>query len=255
LAERHINREAWPCLSIYGLKSNIPEYIIKNNEKYKIISNHLGSPIEIAEASMGALPVLQMKYDSFGNIIEQNGDFEIPFGFAGGLWDKDTKLTRFGVRDYDSETGRWTSKEPLGFAGTRNFYVYAGNDGVNHVDLDGRNAVIIVKIIYATLSWVFFNGLDHAIEGDFENSHYVRLMSKISNSCTEIEKFTINKIDQTMMDGFAYLKFSYMIFGEDLYDFMNESDNLEREKSIFYQNQSEERLNRTTERLKRRLGL
>jgi hypothetical protein len=57
------------------------------------------------------------------------------------------------------------------------------------------------------------------------------------------------------MDGFAYLKFSYMIFGEDLYDFMNESDNLEREKSIFYQNQSEERLNRTTERLKRRLGL
>jgi RHS repeat-associated protein len=96
-----------------------------------------------------------MKYDSFGNIIEQNGEvsdsivnpvqypkpaslhFEIPFGFAGGLYDKDTKLTRFGVRDYDSETGRWTSKEPLGFDGSRNFYVYVGNDGVNYVDLDG----------------------------------------------------------------------------------------------------------------------
>jgi RHS repeat-associated protein len=96
-----------------------------------------------------------MKYDSFGNIIEQNGEvsdsivnpvqypkpaslhFDLPFGFAGGLWDKDTKLVRFGVRDYDAETGRWTSKEPLGFAGARNFYVYAGNDGVNYVDLDG----------------------------------------------------------------------------------------------------------------------
>jgi RHS repeat-associated protein len=137
LAERHINREAWPCLSIYGLKSNIPEYIIKNNEKYKIISNHLGSPIEIAEASMGALPVLQIKYDSFGNVIEETGNFDLLFGFAGGLWDKDTKLTRFGVRDYDSETGRWTSKEPLGFDGARNFYVYAGNDGVMLWDLTG----------------------------------------------------------------------------------------------------------------------
>jgi YD repeat-containing protein len=81
---------------VYGLKSNIPEYIIKDNKKYKIISNYLGSPIEIAEASMGALPVLQIKYDSFGNILEQNGNFDLPFGFAGGIWDKETKLTRFG---------------------------------------------------------------------------------------------------------------------------------------------------------------
>ena len=57
---------------------------------------------------------------------------------AGGIWDEDTKLIRFGVRDYDPETGRWTSVEPLGFAGSRNWYVYAGNDGVNFVDLDGN---------------------------------------------------------------------------------------------------------------------
>jgi hypothetical protein len=55
---------------VYGLKNNVPEYLIKDNKKYKIISNHLGSPIEIAEANMGALPVLQIKYDSFGNILE-----------------------------------------------------------------------------------------------------------------------------------------------------------------------------------------
>jgi RHS repeat-associated protein len=122
---------------VYGLKSNIPEYIIKDGKKYKIVSNHLGSPVMIVGGQAQDLPVLQIKYDSFGNIIEENGDFEIPFGFAGGIWDKDTKLTRFGVRDYDAETGRWTSKEPLGFGGSRNFYVYAGNDGVNYVDLDG----------------------------------------------------------------------------------------------------------------------
>jgi RHS repeat-associated protein len=187
---------------IYGLKSNIPEYLIKDGKKYKIISNHLGSPIMVLGGQAQDLPVLQMKYDSFGNIIEENGSFEIPFGFAGGLYDKDTKLTRFGVRDYDSETGRWTSKEPLGFAGARkfqiqmpikgyarnqrscNFYVYAGNDGVNYVDVIGlkkinhslsrnpehsRKKIELLKIISPIIEQMI---------GDLENSGYdINLMS------------------------------------------------------------------------------
>jgi len=106
--------------------------------------DHLGSPLKI-RATMGGLPVHRCKYDSFGNIIEESGDFELPFRFAGGIWDEDTKLIRFGVRDYDSKTGRWTSVEPLGFAGARNWYVYAGNDGVNYLDLDGRKKKLASK--------------------------------------------------------------------------------------------------------------
>ena len=30
-------------------------------------------------------------------------------GFAGGLHDPDTALVRFGARDYDPATGRWTT--------------------------------------------------------------------------------------------------------------------------------------------------
>jgi len=122
---------------VYGLKSNIPEYVVKDNVKYKIISDHLGSPLEV-RATTGGLPVLSCKYDSFGNIIEESGDFELPFRFAGGIWDEDTKLIRFGVRDYDPEVGRWTSVEPLGFAGSRNWYVYSTDDPVGKIDLDGR---------------------------------------------------------------------------------------------------------------------
>lgn len=40
-----------------------------------------------------------------------------PLTFAGGLWDADTKLIRFGARDYDPTIGRWTTKDPIGFAG------------------------------------------------------------------------------------------------------------------------------------------
>ena len=94
--------------------------MIKNNKKYKIISDHLGSPVMIVDSSNNV--VKEIKYDTFGNVVSDSAPaFELPFRFAGGIWDEDTKLIRFGVRDYDPEVGRWTSKEPLGFSGARSF--------------------------------------------------------------------------------------------------------------------------------------
>ncbi len=61
--------------------------------------------------------------------------FEIPFGFAGGLHDQHTGLVRFGYRDYDPDTGRWTAKDPILFAGgDTDLYGYVLNDPVNLVD-------------------------------------------------------------------------------------------------------------------------
>ena len=62
----------------------------------------------------------------------------IPFGFAGGLYDHDTGLVRFGARDYDAQVGRWIAKDPIGFdGGQTNFYVYVNNDPVNGIDPEG----------------------------------------------------------------------------------------------------------------------
>lgn len=59
-----------------------------------------------------------IEYDSFGNIVNDTDPaFEVPFGFAGGLHDRDTGLVRFGYRDYDPDIGRWTAKDPVEFAG------------------------------------------------------------------------------------------------------------------------------------------
>ncbi|MGH8549080.1 MAG: RHS repeat-associated core domain-containing protein, partial [Methylococcales bacterium] len=58
-----------------------------------------------------------------------------PFGFAGGIYDPHTKLTRFGARDYDAETGRWTAKDPIGFlGGDANQYAYVGDNPVSFID-------------------------------------------------------------------------------------------------------------------------
>ena len=44
--------------------------------------------------------VKEVIYDTFGNVLtDSNEAFKISFGFAGGLYDVDTKLTIFGYRD------------------------------------------------------------------------------------------------------------------------------------------------------------
>ncbi len=69
------------------------------------------------------------------------------FGFAGGLHDRDTKLVRFGVRDYDPDTGRWTAKDPILFnGGDTDLYGYCLNDPLNGVDPEGEKGGILMPI-------------------------------------------------------------------------------------------------------------
>lgn len=47
-------------------------------------------------------------------------------------------MVRFGARDYDPGTGRWTARDPIGFAGgDSNLYGYVVNDPVNLTDPNG----------------------------------------------------------------------------------------------------------------------
>jgi RHS repeat-associated protein len=77
-------------------------------------------------------------------VMETVGEVLIPFGFAGGLVDGDTGLVRFGARDYDPQTGRWTAKDPILFGGgDTNLYGYVWGDPVNYIDENGKWAHIV----------------------------------------------------------------------------------------------------------------
>ncbi len=70
-------------------------------------------------------------------IADTNQGFQ-PFGFAGGLYDPDTKLVRFGAREYYSEIGRWIAKDSILFTGgDTNLYGYVLNGPVNFTDASG----------------------------------------------------------------------------------------------------------------------
>ena len=135
---------------IYASKPNVPDLAVQwtgsSPTVYRIISDHLGSPRVVVDVATGDV-MLAVNYDVFGKPEKVDGvpDWdldELPFGFAGGMLDNDTGLIRFGARDYDPLTGRWTSKDPIRFEGGQgNLYAYVGNDPVNEIDPFGLSDV------------------------------------------------------------------------------------------------------------------
>jgi RHS repeat-associated protein len=126
---------------VYGSKSNVPDYVRRGAATYRVVSDHLGSPryaVNVADA--GDVPY-RAEYSSFGKVTGTGLDW-MPFGFAGGIYDGETRLVRFGARDFDPLVGRWLSKEPLLFEGDRNFYAYSRNDPTNVTDPTGLESIL-----------------------------------------------------------------------------------------------------------------
>jgi RHS repeat-associated protein len=113
--------------------------LVQGGTTYRIISDHLGSVRLVVNTTDGTIAQVAQRidYDEFGNITSDTSPGFQPFGFAGGLYDSDTGLTRFGARDYDPVVGRWTTKDPIRFDGGLNLYGYTFNDPVNLSDPSG----------------------------------------------------------------------------------------------------------------------
>ncbi|MCC6877439.1 MAG: hypothetical protein IT378_24245 [Sandaracinaceae bacterium] len=139
---------------VYASRANVPDYMVDVSGGgagvvYRLVSDPRGSVRMVIHAGTGAI-AQQISYDAFGYVLSDTQPGYQPFGFAGGLYDDETGLVRFGARDYDAITGRWTAKDPLIFGGgDTNLYAYAGSDPVNQIDPSGRDPLT------AFIEWLF----------------------------------------------------------------------------------------------------
>jgi len=110
---------------VYATNAHVPDYMVKGGLGYRFVTDQLGSVRMVVNMGNGSV-AQRIDYDAWGKptLVVGTWDFQ-PFGFAGGLYDADTGLVRFGARDYDAEIGRWTTKDPIGFlGGSANLYSY-----------------------------------------------------------------------------------------------------------------------------------
>jgi RHS repeat-associated protein len=148
ITEKYLWKDAITLLAVYDASDNLVMRFDYADGRMPVSMTYQGSTYYLAYDQIGSLKavidssgiiVKKIDYDSFGNIIsDSNPSFPIPFGFAGGLHDRDVGFFRFGARDYYPALGRWTAKDPIDFdGGDTNLYGYVGKNPVNRIDPSG----------------------------------------------------------------------------------------------------------------------
>jgi RHS repeat-associated protein len=96
--------------------------------------NRLSSIVDLSNED-GAL-VHSYVYDSFGQIVLQEGAESNIYTFTGREFDPETSLYYYRARYLDPSAGRFVSEEPLGW-GDESPYEYARSNPVNYIDPSG----------------------------------------------------------------------------------------------------------------------
>jgi len=81
--------------------------------------------------------VASYAYDPFGQLMKKSGTLDQPYTFSTKPQIVGTGLISYEYRTYDTCSGKWTTRDPLGEAADLNVYRMVGNNPVNYVDSKG----------------------------------------------------------------------------------------------------------------------
>ena len=76
---------------VYGTRTTVPDYMVRDGHRYRLVTDGLGSVRSVVDADSGAVEQ-EIDYDPYGRVLRDTHPGFQPFGFAGGLYDRDTKL-------------------------------------------------------------------------------------------------------------------------------------------------------------------
>jgi len=109
---------------------------------YYFTRDHLGSVREVAN-SAGVMQA-RYDYDPYGRQTVVAGSFQADFGYAGMYYHAASGLNLTLYWAYDSDLGRWNSRDPLAEQAGLNLYAYVENNPIIAIDPDGRSEIFII---------------------------------------------------------------------------------------------------------------
>jgi len=102
---------------------------------YYFTRDHLGSIREMVDDS-GTIQA-RYNYDPYGQRTKISGSLDADFSYAGYYYHAASGLFLTLFRAYDSSSGRWLNRDPIGEAGGINLYQFVGNNPINLYDSFG----------------------------------------------------------------------------------------------------------------------
>jgi RHS repeat-associated protein len=102
---------------------------------YQVGYDGNGNVVGLVKAGVGTFQATY-EYDPFGSTLRASGENagSNPFRFSTKYIDSESGLLYYGYRYYNSQTGRWISRDPIGEAGGINLSAFTGNNTVNFID-------------------------------------------------------------------------------------------------------------------------
>lgn len=115
-----------------------PVAMLDRGVAYWIHTDHLGAPIAVTDKDQRV--VWRAQYEPFGEAIvdeDPDGDakrLSLNLRFPGQYADTESGTNYNLMRDYDPQSGRYSTSDPIGLNGGVNPFAYAGQNPVNAVD-------------------------------------------------------------------------------------------------------------------------
>ncbi|OGP66413.1 MAG: hypothetical protein A2W27_02855 [Deltaproteobacteria bacterium RBG_16_44_11] len=117
--------------------------------------------------------VQKYEYDSFGNMRPTPKWIKQPFTYTAREFDPETGLYYYRARYYDAKTGRFITRDPIGFdGGDVNLYVYVGNNAVNYTDPTGLELISVQEGLRIIAAGEKYIGTPYSV---MDCSHFVNI--------------------------------------------------------------------------------
>jgi RHS repeat-associated protein len=109
---------------------------------YFYARDQLGSVRELTDGT--GVVQARYDYDPYGRRTKVSGTLDASFGFTGHYYHAPSNLNLALYRGYDSDLGRWLSRDPIGETAGVNLYRYADNAPTGVIDPTGLDVIVLL---------------------------------------------------------------------------------------------------------------